>query len=247
MTSTPSTLSYQTVAAPLLRHPVLACTGFTLVTLSILYDLNFRLAHLLRLPFFLGLALTFERFTHLLLIAGALFVVHAFRHSPITPRTLRIALIVALWLHAVGYILYSLALADRHWFADIPFAFNLPLFLFCVTLFQDAALTAVLVLWLVLLWRIGVALSSTSFRILSALTLSTRILVTLAWLTLDLSYGLILVHVSPYALIPARVQQIMATSERYADVFSAPLMIALSIWCIFLMRHLSKKAAPLPS
>jgi hypothetical protein len=242
MTTTPSTLSYQTAAPPLLRHPVLACSGFTLFTIAALGDWALRLAHLLHVPL-PRFSLWFYLGTHLLMITGALFVVHAFRRSATTSRTLRIALIAAIWIYAVGFILDSLVVLHPDYFSR-PFSHASPGIYFGLLFFQTAAFVPVLILWLALLVRIGIVVDSRAFLVFATLTLAARLITALAWTAFYIYYVLLILH-GPLPSIPGSWQDTMNTTARYTDILSAPLLIALSIWCIFLMPPLAKKSAPL--
>ncbi|MGN6368190.1 MAG: hypothetical protein ACTHN5_08025 [Phycisphaerae bacterium] len=246
ISSTPAVISYQTAAPPLLLHPVLASCGFTLFALALIADFGLRLSRFLHLPVPRPFAFSIDLYSHLLMIAGALFVVHAFRRSPLAPGAFRISLFAAIWAYAVAYALSAFFLTHRGWVFYTPHSSTSPLGIYAMLVLQDATLAAMLLLWLVLLWRIGRAVGSPLFCILSAITLSARILLVLLWTALSICYALAMTGGTLFlGLIPDNI----APLSRYADLLSAPLMSLLAIWCIFLPGPLAKiphRAQPQP-
>jgi hypothetical protein len=231
-------ISYQTVAPPLLPRPGTARAGFIVLGASLLVALGLALLRL-RAPMALPTFVAVDFGAHLAHFIGIALVLNAFRRSPLTSIAFRFTFFIAFFFDFIAYDVYAHLVILRSLVA-IPFgAVN------AVAMFGETLQALETVLWLILLWRVGFAIDSIALCIFSGVVLAVRLLLLLTWIAINGCYVWSILSGSN-ALGPSVVDNVGIVA-RDAELFIAPFMLVLWIWCVIMVGPLSKKAAILPT
>ncbi|MGN6368191.1 MAG: hypothetical protein ACTHN5_08030 [Phycisphaerae bacterium] len=231
----PAVLAYRSSDDVALRHPRTAIVGFLLFGLWFLDTFSIVALRLIPARSVFVLYRIFSICQEVLLLVGALLIIHAFRGSPLARPRFRLAMLGAIATQGITF-----GAVQAFWIFGPALRHRAQTLYTLLMLFENAAFILFLAILLILLLRAGRAMQSRPFRLLALLALGAEILLTL--LATVVSQLVILGLLDPaYPLL-----HLYIASLNISQLATKTLAFALFLWCAIATRRLSTPGSSAP-